>query len=77
MFPDFGLFKGKVVHYSSKLGLYSVEYEDGDNEDVSEDELDLIVIDKKSKSGKGDSSSKKKGSYVRKYRNGTEVAKVR
>jgi hypothetical protein len=67
--------------------LYSIEYEDGDNEDVTEDELDTIVTEKekrKSSSRREHETPKKrmKGEYTeelyeRKYRNGTEVAKVR
>jgi hypothetical protein len=61
-----------------------IVYEDGDREDVSENEMDVIVVGKKkSNSTKGakDSASKKRTSkkmkYLRKYRNGTEVVKVR
>ena len=90
-FPSFGKFKGKVVSYNKVTGLYGVEYDDGDNEDVSENELDTIAVvkpkDSSAKKRKSDEDSldpittpKKKAKnerFKRKYRNGTEVAKVR
>jgi len=37
-------YSGTVVGYDSKDSLYSVRYDDGDEEDVREGELDMIVV---------------------------------
>lgn len=37
-FPGFGRFAGKVVQQGGELG-YSVEYQDGDTEDLSQEDV--------------------------------------
>ena len=37
-FPGFGRFAGKVVEQGGELG-YSVEYQDGDTEDLSQEDV--------------------------------------
>lgn len=38
-------FSGKVVEYDTTRNLYSITYEDGDEEEVTEKELRMIVVD--------------------------------
>ena len=42
-FPGHGNFRGKVVEFDKKGGLYQVEYEDGDREELTELELKKIL----------------------------------
>ena len=41
-FPGHGTFEGTIVRYDETY--YKVRYEDGDEEDLSEDEIEKIVV---------------------------------
>ena len=42
-FPGHGLFSGKIIRYSPLEGLYKIQYEDKDKEDLEEVELKKIM----------------------------------
>jgi len=44
-FPGHGLFKGRVASEDLKAGLYTVVYEDGDEEDLNLDELVAVLAE--------------------------------
>lgn len=44
---DTGNFLGKIVDYHAKERHYTIRYEDGDKEDLSEDELEVLLEKKK------------------------------
>jgi hypothetical protein len=80
-FPDQGQFEGTIVRYDNELHCYHVKYDDGDSEDIEDDEIEHLIVPKhkkKNEEKKRNHSARKTGdgSYIRKYRNGSEVLQV-
>ena len=42
-FCGYGEFSGKITEYCPKLGLFMVEYEDGDKEELRQKEVDALI----------------------------------
>jgi Lamin-B receptor of TUDOR domain len=73
-FPGFGIFKGRVVDFDKVSGLYSVTYDDGDEEDLTAKELKLILAPESKKVKR--SSTSADDAVDRKFEKGTLVEKV-
>ena len=44
-FDGYGVFSGKVTEFSLQSGLFTLVYEDGDEEEVSKEELEVILVE--------------------------------
>jgi len=56
-FPDGNYYSGRASSYDAVNGLYTVDYEDGDHENLTEEEVMSILVEKPAPSKKRSSSS--------------------